>query len=115
MPPRAVVLWPRRYTMIDQDTIQLRCGHGRCFYVGLMSIYQAAPGCAASSHGPAEPPEFGATCPKCHRIYYLCGDEVACDSCGVFDDQDQVTPWDHDDNLCRPCWHQMWKSVGVTS
>ena len=98
--------------MTDQDTIRLRCGHGRCFYVGLMSICQTAPGCAASSQGPAEPPTLEAQCPKCRRTRELSGDEVACDGCGVFDDPDQVTPWERNDNLCRPCWHHMWKSVG---
>ena len=98
--------------MTSDDHIRLRCGHARCFFVGDMPIRQMVPGCRGSSQGSPEPPEFGATCPKCHRTRQLTGDEVACDGCGVFDDPDQITSWDHDDDLCRPCWHNMWQSVG---
>ena len=90
------------------DTMKLRCGHGRCTFVGLMWIRQAAPGCAASSQGPAEPPTFEARCPNCTWTRQLSGDEVACDGCGVFDDPDQITSWD-DGDLCRPCWHTAWE------
>ena len=96
----------------SMTTINIRCGHGRCPFVGPMPIRQTSPGCAASSHGPEELPEREATCPKCHRTRHLSGDEVACDACGIFDDPDQLTPWERDDDLCRPCWHTMWKNVG---